>query len=418
MRIAIVGAGVSGLVAAYLLHGGNDVAVFEANDRIGGHVNTVDVSEGERTYGVDTGFIVYNETTYPLFTRLLSRLGVATRESVMSFSVRCERSGLEYNGTSLASLFAQKRNLFRPRFHRMIRDILRFNGEAARRLRDGSLPEDLPLGRLVSGGAYSREFLEHYLVPMGAAVWSMPPARLLEFPAVFFARFFENHGFLSVGKRPVWRVVRGGSRTYVDALVRPFRNRIRLSSPVTRVLRKEDHVTVDGERFDHVVFACHSDEALRALGDPSGAEREILAAIPYQGNEALLHTDASLLPRAKRARAAWNAHVGAFSRTREEEAAAGVTVTYDMNRLQSLDAKETYCVTLNGNGAVAAGRRLRSFAYSHPVATVEGAAARRRRDEVSGRGRTHFCGAYWGYGFHEDGVRSAVDVAGRFGAAL
>ena len=338
MKVAIVGTGISGLTAAHLLGHRHDIAVFEANGYVGGHTNTIDVTLDNRSWSVDTGFIVYNEHNYPNFTRLLALLGVDTQPSTMSFSVRCDRSGLEYNGSTLRQLFVQKRNLFKPSFHRMLRDILRFNREAPRVVADPS--QTSTLGDLLDSGNYSAQFIEHYLVPMGSAIWSVPASRVLEMPKDFFVRFFDNHGMLTVNDRPDWRVVRGGSRSYVAKLINPFEDRIRLNSPVRQISRKDEHVEVNGENFDHVILACHSDQALALLGDPSSAEQDILGALPYQENEVVLHTDSSLLPRARGAWAAWNYLM-------PEDPDATVKLTYDMNLLQSLDAPQTFCVSLN-----------------------------------------------------------------------
>jgi len=415
-RVAIVGSGISGLVAAHLLHPDHAVTVFEAGAYVGGHTNTVDVGGTP----VDTGFIVYNERTYPNFTRLLAQLGVPTQPSSMTFSVRCERTGIEWNGTNLNTLFAQRRNLLRPRFLRMVRDILRFNREAPRALDNGVAA--LPLGEFVARGGYSRPFVEHYLLPMGSAIWSMPERRLLAFPTGFFVRFFHNHGMLSVDDRPEWRVVQGGSREYVKKLVAPFRDRIRLNTPVHSVRRFDDRVEVHAGlarrsgagaeagdafgTFDEVVLACHSDQALRLLAEPTEAEREILGALPYQGNRAVLHTDTRLLPRTRRAWAAWNYHA-------RGERDAPVGVTYNMNILQSLRTDATYCVSLNRDEAVAAESVVRSIDYEHPVYSTGGVRAQARHGEINGSNRTRFCGAYWGYGFHEDGVVSALRATGR-----
>lgn len=409
-RIAIVGSGVAGLVAAHLLHRKHAVTVFEASDRLGGHVYTVDVPgpDGE-PLAVDMGFIVYNEHNYPLFTRLLSRLGVETQASNMSFGVRCDRTGLEYGSESVLTLLAQPSNLVRPEFHSMVRGILRFNREAGAAVRNGAA--HLSLGEYLEQGGFSRAVTEHYLLPMGSALWSIPRGRVLEMPAEFFVRFFENHGMLTVNDQPEWRVIRGGSARYVEALVAPFRDRIRTSTPVRRVERRHAHVVVDGENFDHVVFACHADQALRVLSDATPRERDILGALPFQPNEVVLHTDTSVLPRSRRAWASWNYHV-------RGEAEAPAAVTYNMNRLQTLEAEATYCVTLNGTDAIDPGSVLHRVRFSHPVYDSGSPVAQRRRAEICGVDRTHFCGAYWGFGFHEDGVRSAVQVAERFGAAL
>ena len=355
---------------------------------------------------MDTGFIVFNDWTYPNFIDLLEQLGVASQPTLMSFSVRCERTGLEYNGENLNTLFAQRRNLFRPSFHRMIRDILRFN-RAAPALLDEE--RDLSLEAWLREGNYSREFSEHYILPMAAAIWSAEPGLMGAMPARFFVRFFKNHGLLSVSDRPQWRVIRGGSRAYVEALTAPFRDRIRLKCPVEWVRRHPTHVQVKpwggpAERFDAVIIATHSDQALRLLADPTPREREILGAIPYQENEAVLHTDTRLLPHRKLAWAAWNYHLPAQPRER-------VAVTYNMNILQSLDAPETFCVTLNDSDAIDPARILYRTTYHHPVFTEAGVRAQARRDEISGVNRTWYCGAYWSYGFHEDGVNSGLAVA-------
>ena len=409
MRIAIVGSGVSGLIAAYLLHSLHDITVFEARDRIGGHVNTIPVDTDGRTWHVDTGFIVYNEKNYPNFTRLLKKLSAGTQPSDMSFSVRCDRTGLEYNGSTLRRLFVQKRNLLSPGYYRMIRDILRFNAEAPAAIANGSA--NVSMGEYLTRGKYSSRLADHYLVPMGSALWSMPRGQVLEMPAEFFVRFFDNHGMLEVDDRPQWRVVEGGSASYVAPLVEPFRDRIRTSTPVRTIRRHAVGVTVNGERFDEVILACHADQALAMLADPSASESEILGALPFQKNQVVLHTDTEVLPRRQKAWGAWNYHI----RREEHEP---VTVTYDMNILQSLSAPETFCVTLNPPEWIDASRILYETTFDHPVFTTAGTHAQRRRDEISGVNRTHYCGAYWGFGFHEDGVRSAVEVGRAFGAEL
>jgi predicted NAD/FAD-binding protein len=406
MKIAIIGTGISGLTAAWQLHREHDLTLFEANAHIGGHAHTVDVEVGGRRHAVDTGFIVFNDWTYPNFIDLLEQLGVASQPTRMSFSVRCERTGLEYNGETLNSLFAQRRNLFRPSFHRMIRDILRFNREAPALL-DGN--RNLSLDVFLREGHYSREFTNHYILPMAAAIWSAEPGVVGDMPARFFVRFFKNHGLLSVDNRPQWRVIQGGSRHYVEALTAPFRDRIRLDCPVEWVRRHPTHVQVKpwggpAERFDQVIVATHSDQALCLLADPTSREREILGAIPYQENEAVLHTDARLLPRRQRAWAAWNYHLPAQPRER-------VAVTYHMNILQGLDTPETLCVTLNRGDAIDPARVLYRVTYHHPVFTEAGVRAQARRDEINGVNRTWYCGAYWSYGFHEDGVNSGLTVA-------
>jgi len=410
MRVAIVGAGIAGNVAAWHLHrSGHDITVFEAGGHVGGHTHTHDVTLEGRHYAVDTGFIVFNDRTYPEFVSLLETLGASSQPSAMSFSVRCDRSGLEYNGSTLNGLFAQRRNLLRPAFLRMLRDILRFNREAPALLDRGA--QESSLGAYLEENAYGREFVEHYLVPMGAAVWSTDPQRMLGFPARYFVRFFHHHGMLSVNDRPQWRVVRGGSREYVRRLTAPFASRIRLRTPVRGIRRLHAGVELELDagrsRFDAVFLACHSDQALDLLRDASRAEREVLGAIGYQENEVLLHTDTRLLPRARRAWAAWNYHVPATPQPR-------VAVTYNMNILQGLDAPETLCVTLNHAGGVEPAKVLERLVYHHPLYTPAAVAAQARQAELNRGRRTYYCGAYWGFGFHEDGVRSALDALAHF----
>jgi uncharacterized protein len=416
MRIAVVGAGVSGLVSAYLLSRRHEVTVFEAGAYAGGHTNTVDVDlDGER-HAVDTGFIVFNHRTYPIFTRLLDTLGVRSKESSMSFSVRCERTGLEYNGTSINTLFAQRRNVLRPSFHRMVLDILRFNRSGAGAA--AGVP-DATVGQFLATQSYGPRFRDHYLVPMGAAIWSCPPSAFLAFPMRFVMDFFDNHGMLQVNGRPVWRVIAGGSARYVDALMRGFSSSIRLNAPVRGIRRHADGVDVrtDGrvERFDEVVVACHSDQALGMLDDPGTDERRLLGAFPYQTNVATLHTDTGTLPRRRRAWAAWNYRIPAAPQAAVQ---ADVDVTYNMNILQGLQARRTFCVTLNGDTGIDSSSVLRRFTYHHPLYTTARDVAQREHDTVIRRNRTSFCGAYWGYGFHEDGVRSAVQVCRAFGEEL
>ncbi len=412
LRIAIIGAGISGLTAWYLLRRRHDVTVFEAADWIGGHTHTVDVDDGGRSLAVDTGFIVFNERTYPNFVKLLRLLGVETRASEMSFSVQCAETGLEYNGTSLDTLFAQRKNLFRPSFLGMVRDIVRFNADATRFARNGAAP--ITLGEFVSRHGYGRAFVEHYILPMGAAIWSAEPARMLEFPFPTFARFFDNHGFLTIDDRPRWRVVRDGSREYVKRIVAGHEDRIHVATPIETVSRASDRVTVvaagrPAQEFDRVVIAAHSDQALRMLADPSDAERAVLGAIPYQRNAVTLHRDESVLPRIPKARAAWNYH---------RDGAKDLGVTYWMNRLQSLDSPRQYCVTLNRDSRIAKSCVVERFRYDHPVYTREAIEAQERQDSIQGANRTYFCGAYLGYGFHEDGVKSALAVTRRFGEDL
>jgi uncharacterized protein len=422
MRVAIIGSGISGMVAASRLHREHEVTVFEAADYIGGHTNTRDVTWQGQRYAIDTGFIVFNDWTYPRFIALLDELGVAYQDSNMSFSLRCERTGLEYNGTSLNTLFAQRSNLLRPSFLRMLTEILRFNKQSRELLASGD--QRLTLAQYLEANHYSRAFREQYLLPMGKAIWSASEQGMLDFPARFFVEFFDKHGFLNVDQRPVWQAVTGGSREYMRKLAAPFRHRIRLNTPVTGVRRDPAGVTVntaagDLDRFDQVIIACHSDQALKLLRDASPAEREILGAFPYQRNEAVLHTDARLLPRAPLARAAWNYHLldDRLPRNGRPGARELAALTYDMNILQSLDAPVRFLVTLNRGVDIDPAKVIETFHYHHPVYTPDGVAAQKRRAEISGVNRTFYCGAYWRYGFHEDGVVSAEWALEEFAAS-
>lgn len=414
MKIAIIGTGVAGLTAAHLLHQEHEITVYEADDRVGGHVHTVDATQDGVHHAVDTGFIVFNDWTYPNFIRLLDRINVASQPSEMSFSVRNEQSGLEYSGSGLRGLFAQPQNLLRPAFHGMMRDILRFNRDAKAYIGNGA--DDKTVGGFVSDRGYSSMMRENYLVPMMAAIWSSDPARVAEFPARHYLEFFNNHGLLNISNRPQWRVIKGGSREYVRKLIAPFEDRIRLNSPVERICRSQNFVELYArkakpERFDHVVVAVHSDQALRMLGDPSENERDILGAIGFQENDVTLHDDASLMPRARRAWASWNYHIPKGGSDR-------ATLTYDMNRLQSLVSSKPLLVTLNRGDAIQGKSLRKSFVYHHPVFSAAAVDAQNRHAEISGVGRTHYCGAYWGWGFHEDGVNSSLKALKSFGVKL
>jgi predicted NAD/FAD-binding protein len=411
VRIAVVGTGIAGNVAAYLLGRDHDLTVFEQNDYVGGHTNTVRVDAADGSHNVDTGFIVYNEERYPSFVKLLGQLGVASRPSSMSFSVRSDEDGLEYSNLSL---FAQRRNALSPRFYRMIADIVRFNRSSRRMLLEAD--DSVLLGPFLEEHGYSRGFVERFLYPMGAAIWSADPLQMREFPARFFARFFTNHRFLDVLGQPQWRVIRGGSCTYVEKLTATFRDKIRIETPVTRIRRGSDHVLVtargcEPERFDEVVIAAHADQALSMLEDATPREKEILGSFRYQENVAVLHTDTRLMPQARRAWACWNAHV-------PRERTGAVAVTYDMNLLQGLRTRDEYLVTLNRSDEIDPKTILRTIRYHHPVYSRDAVLAQRRHEEISGQRHTHFCGAYWGFGFHEDGVNSGLSVARHFGRDL
>ncbi|HIQ42048.1 NAD(P)/FAD-dependent oxidoreductase [Pseudomonas sp. zjy_9] len=415
MKIAIVGSGIAGLTCAYLLNRKHDIQVFEASDWIGGHTHTVDVQVEGRRYAIDTGFIVFNDWTYPNFIRLLGQVGVAFKPTEMSFSVSDPRSGVEYNGHDLNSLFAQRSNLWSPAFWGMLRDILRFNRQSLDDLASDRIDADTTLGQYLQRNGYGRRFIEHYIVPMGSAIWSMSLADMLGFPLQFFVRFCKNHGLLSVSDRPTWQVIEGGSRSYVAPLTASFAERIRLNCPVSRVVRDDNGVTLHSaageERFDKVVFACHSDQALALLDQASTAERDILGALPYASNDVVLHTDTRLLPERQLAWASWNYRLGGPS----DQPAA---VTYNMNILQGIDSATTFCVSLNQSAAIDPGKILARFRYAHPQYSLAGTAAQARWQELQGAQHSYFCGAYWANGFHEDGVVSALRVARAFGETL
>ncbi len=415
-RIAVVGSGIAGLTAAYLLSREHEVSLYEANDYLGGHTHTRPVELAGRTYPVNTGFIVYNDWTYPNFIKLMDQLGVPSEESDMSFSVRCENTGLEYNGTSLNSLFAQRSNLFKPAFLGMVKDILRFNKETTAALKEGRVDEEQSLGDYLQQHGYSRFFRLYYIIPMGAAIWSSSEEVMMNFPLAFFLRFFHNHGMLSVDERPQWRVLQNGSQSYIEPITAPYKERIYLNTPIKGIERFEDGVRVHStrgvEEYDEVILACHSDQALKMLRDPSQQESNILGALPYQMNDVVLHTDERLMPKRKLAWASWNYHI-------PQRANQCAMVTYNMNMLQNFDdAPETFLVTLNRSSEIASDKVIERFRYAHPVFTLDGIAAQQRHAEISNQRHTHYCGAYWFNGFHEDGVNSALRVVKAFGISL
>jgi predicted NAD/FAD-binding protein len=416
MRIAIIGTGISGSLVARLLSTEHHVTVFEANKYPGGHANTVDVVLDERRFSVDTGFMVFNRRTYPNFCRLLQLLEITSQPSDMSFSVRCAKTRLEYQGSSLDGLFAQRLNCLRPTFLRMLRDISCFNQRGIRAAASGELEDGRTVGEFLRKCGVGRRFVDQYLVPMASAIWSSSPRAILDFPANFMIGFFANHGLMQMRDRPQWRTIVRGSRNYVEALLEPIRERVRLRCPVAAVSRSRDDVIVtpmDGqpERFDEVVFASHANQTLKMLTDVTRSERQILGAFPYQPNVAILHTDTRLLPKRRRAWASWNYHI-------PDGNDQSASVTYDLSRLQNHDSPSPILLTLNATECIDPDRILRNFSYHHPAYSRESISAQRRFKEISGRNRTHFCGAYWGYGFHEDGVNSALAVVKHFGIEL
>ncbi len=413
MRIAVVGSGISGLTCAHLLSRQHQVTLFEANDYIGGHTATIDVEYGQHNYAVDSGFIVFNDRTYPNFLKLLSSLHIQALPTEMSFSVHNETTGLEYNGHNLSTLFAQKRNLLSLRFWKLLAEILRFNRLCKQLYQQDHYPHTL-LGEFLVAKGFSAFFAEHYILPMGAAIWSASIEDMKGFELRFFIRFFQHHGLLNISDRPQWYVLKGGSRSYIPALIAPFSKRIHLKTPVQTVERHNDGVrltTAHGDKhdFDAVVLACHSDQALAMLDDPSQDEQQVLSALPYQNNDVVMHTDTRLLPVQRNAWASWN-----YRLTSASDHPA--TVTYNMNILQQLPAHApTFCVTLNQTRAIDPKKIIRSLIYAHPVFTAESMAAQQQKGLINGKNHTYFAGAYWHNGFHEDGVRSALDVCALFG---
>jgi predicted NAD/FAD-binding protein len=416
MRIAVIGAGVSGGVAARLLATRHDVTLYESGSHAGGHAHTVEVEIEGVAHAVDVGFMVFNRRTYPNFCRLLELLNVESRPSDMSFSVRSLRTGLEYQGGTLRGLFAQRSNALRPVFWGMIADILRFNRLARRAARDGSLADGQTLGDFLRRHRFGSRFVGNYLTPMAAAIWSCKPSEIKAFPAEFLVGFFANHGLLQIADRPQWRTIVGGSQIYVRRLLNGLGNRVRLENSVVEVARTAQGVAVrtasgDADLYDEVVFATHADQTLRILSDPTPAEQAVLAGFPYQSNHAVLHTDASLLPTRRDAWASWNYRLVG-------DGAPSATVTYDLSRLQGLATPTPILLTLNESATIDPGKVIREFAFAHPAYTTGSMSSQRRWGEVSGIDRIHYCGAYWGYGFHEDGVNSALSVARHFGVDL
>ncbi|MGH1486333.1 MAG: NAD(P)/FAD-dependent oxidoreductase [Cellvibrionaceae bacterium] len=420
MKIAIIGAGISGLTAAYVLNRQHEITVYESANRLGGHTATIDIQHQGRDYAIDTGFIVLNDWTYPNFQKILRQIGVDWQPTTMGFSVACENTGLEYSGGSLNTLFAQRRNLLNINHWRMIRDILRFNKEALVDVDSGGIYLEMTLGEYLAKKNYSSAFMDKYLIPMGSAIWSATTTVMKGFPLQFFVRFFRNHGLLSVKNRPQWHVVKGGSRAYLAPLTESFKDNIRLDSAIKNITRADNGVTVttihgDSDVFDQVIIASHSDQALSMLSDASKEEKNVLGAIAYQDNEVVLHTDTSLLPDRKSTWSSWNYRI-----LKEESSNLDTlpVLTYDMNILQSIESETTFCVTLNKTDAIDPKKILGTYHYSHPVFSMDAIAAQQQWHTVNGVNNTWFCGAYWANGFHEDGVVSALRVAEQLGVTL
>ena len=416
MKVAIVGSGISGLTCAYILNNDHDITIFEKNDYVGGHTHTHQIEYGGEEFSIDSGFIVYNEWTYPNFIKILDQLGVERQLTRMGFSVKSDKNNLEYAGHSLNGLFAQRSNLFRPSFMRILLSMRRFNYEAKTELK--TLDPQITLGKYLVSRNYPKEFIKHYIIPIGAAIWSTVPKQMMDMSAVFFIRFFDNHGLLQVLNRPNWWVISGGSKKYVEKMIGGFKDKIRLSSPVKNVKRGGENITVqfgsgplENEDFDSIIFACHSNQSLAMLDSPSKEEEEILSAIKYQKNDALLHFDDSILPKRKNAWSSWNYLL-------DEDQDKAVALTYNMNILQSLKSDRTFCVSLNSGDLVDQSKVIKHLNYEHPLFTLSSIEAQGRKNEISGKNNTYYCGAYWRNGFHEDGVMSALDVCKDFGQSL
>lgn len=416
MKIAVIGSGISGLTAAYLLSKEHEVHLFEKNNYIGGHTNTIDVTLQNENHHIDTGFIVFNEKTYPNFCHLLNQLNIKSETSNMSFSVSCEKTGLEYNGTSLNSLFAQRSNIFKPSFLRLISDILRFGKKTTN---DKFVcDENITLGEYLNSHGFSDNFSKHYILPMASAVWSTNIHEIKNFPMINFIQFFKNHGMLSVNNRPMWRVISGGSKQYIPAFTKNYADKIYLNSTVSAINRTKNNVElyVGNEQrvnFDQVVIATHSDQALKLLSDLSSEEENILNSFSYKRNTAILHYDEKLLPSNRLAWASWNYHL--FNNDAHD---ALPTVTYYMNILQNIKSNFNFCVSLNCDDRINGNKLIKKIMYEHPQYSTKAFRAQQHHNLINGVNRTYFCGAYWGYGFHEDGVNSALSVANKFGIKL
>ena len=413
LKIAVIGSGISGLTSAFLLSKKYEVSLYEKNNYIGGHTHTHEIYENDKKINVDSGFIVYNENTYPNFMKLLNVLKIESQHTKMGFSVKSDYEDFEYAGNSVNSIFAQKSNILRPNFLKMIYQILRFNKISKNEF--NNIDENVTLNDYLIKFSFSEKFINHYIIPMGAAIWSTSPQKMLNIPAKFFIRFFNNHGLLEVTNRPQWWVIRNGSFQYVKKIIKPFEKNIFLNCKVNSIIRKNNQVKIKfdkGEKiFDHVIIATHSDQALNLLSDPTDEENKILGAIKYQKNIALIHTDQSILPRRKIAWSSWNYLLN-------ESQDDFVTLTYNMNILQTLKSKKVYCVTINNTTSIDDRKIIKKIKYHHPLFDIISVKAQQQKNKICGQNNTYFCGAYWGYGFHEDGVNSALDVCKKFGIEL
>jgi predicted NAD/FAD-binding protein len=415
VKIAIIGSGISGMVCGHMLASKHEVHLFESASRLGGHTHTHKIQAPSGEYSIDTGFIVHNDRNYPNFIKLMEKLGIETKDSHMSFSVKVEKNGLEYNGTSINSLFCQRRNIFRPSFYKMIKDILRFNKSATEyylKYKDQA-PDEMSLEEYLKRNNYSDEFIEHYVMPMGAAIWSASRDEMKKFPLHFFVRFFHHHGMLTVDNRPQWRVLKGGSNSYIPKLTEGFIQNIHLNTPIISVARTRNEAIINNDlKFDHVIFACHANQAMEILKDPTAKEKNVMEGFSYRPNDVTLHMDTSVLPKKKAGHASWNYFLPKVQLDR-------VAVTYHMNILQGISAPETFLVSLNMDHLIDPKKVIKKIPYSHPVYNQSAVTSQGLWKTISTLdSRTHFCGAYWGNGFHEDGVKSALNVCSSFGEYL
>ncbi len=412
MKIAVIGSGISGLTSSYILSKAHEVYLFEKNDYVGGHTHTHKIYEGTNKINVDSGFIVYNENTYPNFIKLINKLNVKSQPTSMGFSVKSKLKDFEYAGNSLNAIFAQRSNLLKPSFILMLKDIIKFNKMAEVDL--DSMDSNLSLEDYLNLKKFNRYFVNNYIIPMGAAIWSTSPKNMLKMPAIFFIRFFKNHGLLKVIDRPQWWVIKNGSKQYVKEIVKPFKNNIYLNCNVEKIVRKNNKVIVDyngkNDVFDAIVIATHSDQAYKMIYDKSKDEEHLLSSISYQKNTATLHTDTSILPKRELAWSSWN-----YLLKNNNDL---VSLTYNMNILQNLESEKTYCVTLNNSKDINNDKIIKELTYHHPLYDMNSFYAQKNKDKICGKNNTYFCGAYWGYGFHEDGVNSALDVCKKFNLFL
>ena len=410
LNIAIIGSGISGLTSAYILDKHHNITLFEKNDYYGGHTHTHTLTDGESDYNVDSGFIVYNENTYPNFIRLLEKLNVESQISSMGFSVKSSDKDFEYSGNSLNAIFTQRSNIINPNFLGMIKSIIRFNKISQLDMHD--ISKSMTLNEYLNKKKFSSFFINHYIIPMAASIWSTSPNKTLDMPAYFFISFFKNHGLLKIIDRPQWWVIKNGSKQYVEKIIHSLNGNLLLNSKINSINRRDGKVVVmfDGQKktFDKVVLATHSDQSLSLLDDPSDDEKKVLSKIKYQKNIAYIHTDENILPKRKNAWSSWNYLLG-------NEYDKKVTLTYNMNILQSLKAKKTFCVTLNNCELIDENKIIKEITYHHPLFTTETIKSQSNKDLIDGKINTYFCGAYWSNGFHEDGVKSAIDVCKKLG---